>query len=127
MTKTTIEKTAPLTTEQQQMLNQLAQASTNLRTYLEEVIKRAKGELERATEGHNMSGFSGDLFGQSRYQADAAAVRREALITACFALNCSREAVMAALLPSPKRYGYEHPRFFQEGERFAVNPALHEE
>lgn len=126
MNTTTENLTTPLTENQAQMLNELARASVNLRTYLQEVIDRAKGELERANNGHHMSGFSGDLFGQSRYQADGAAVKRETLITACFATGAPKEAISLALAKGRKSYGMEHPRFFETGETFDIVPEMHE-
>lgn len=94
----TTTQTQPLTDQQAHVLNGLAQTCSDLRSCLYKVRDAAAEAIERAEAGHHFGGFSGDLFGQYRYQADAAAVKRDAEIRTAHVAGCPAEAITVALV-----------------------------
>lgn len=119
----TTTQTQPLTAQQAHVLNDLAGVCSDLRRKIQDVIDTATEQLARATEGHHLSGFDGDLFGQARYNADALAVERKMLIRTAHVAGAHEEAIVQAVIPDPgsKHVGGVH--YFEAGEMFTIPPA----
>lgn len=113
-------QTEPLTAQQAHVLNDLANACADLRKCLADVIATSTRHLEKATAGLWLDGFSGDLFGQNRYQADAAAVKREALIRTAHVAGAPAEAITVAVLPATFRGAIGGAHYFDAGDTFPV-------
>lgn len=113
-------QTEPLTERQAHVLNALAQTCSDLRSCLYKVRDATAQAIERAEAGQHFGGFSGDLFGQYRYQADADAVKRDAEVRTAHVAECPQEAIAVALVADTEGGHVGAAHWFTAGDTFPV-------